>query len=324
MLKLIIVTLAFLIGTSSSEAAYTLHKGKLVNSDYVPVYTASTHYNLGVEAFKGEDWNEAARQFNIIALHFSSTEYFTESHFYLGVSYFYEEEYEFANEAFTKYLNCQNNPRYFEDAISYKLQIADCFRCGAKRRFFGTKMLPKWASARIQAIEIYDEVITALPCHDFAAQALYAKGFIHWEDQDFKESVDSFQVLIRRFPKHELSPAAYLCIGAVYLDQAQIEVQNPDILALAQINFKKFQRDFPKDKSLCEAEEAVQSIKECYARGLWETGQFYERVDHPAASAIFYASAIRQFPDTAFAKCCRHRLAIVAETCLDVEICDSL
>lgn len=322
MKRIFIFAAALFLASSGLEAGYTLHKGKLVDSQCVPMTSADAHYQGGCDALSAENWKDAAYNFNIISLNFPNHPCFYESKYYLGIAYFNQGEYEFANEAFTDYLNCQNNPRYFEDAIAYKLQIANCFRCGARKRIFGSKMLPQWASGRSLAIEIYNEVITALPCHEFSAEALYAKAYIHWENQDFKESVDAFQTLIRRFPKHELAPAAYLCIGSVYLEQAQTEFQNPDILALAQINAKKFQRDFPKDESLSEAEEMVQAIKEFYCRGLWETGQFYERIEKPAASAIYYASAIRQFPDTSFADCCRYRLSVVAETCEEVELCE--
>lgn len=319
-MKQLILTLMVIF--ASLEGGYTFHKGKLVNTACVPLYTPEKHYELGVEAMETENWEIAVYHFNVIALNFPNHSSYQESKYYLGAAYFHAEEYEYANEAFTNYLNGQNNPRYFEDAIGYKLQIADKFRLGARKRCFGTKMLPKWASGRSLGIEIYDEVISSLPCHDYAAQSLYAKAYMHWEDQDFKESVDSFQVLIRRFPKHELAPTSYLCINQVYLEQAETEFQNPDILALAQINLKRFQRDFPKDENIVEAEANVQAIKEFYARGLWETGQFYERIDKPTASAIYYARAIKQFPETSFAQCCRYRLSRVAEICEGIQVCD--
>lgn len=304
------------------EGTYIARSGASVQLGNAPDFSLETHYALGAAAYEEEDFKEAIYHFNIISLNFPNTECCYEAKFFLGIAYFYDEEYEFANEALTDYLNCQSSPRYFEEAICYKLQIADCLRLGAKKHYFGTKVLPKWACGRGLAVEVYDEVILALPCHDFSAHALYAKGYIHWENQNFKESIDSFQMLIRRFPKHELAPASYLCISAVYLDQAETEFQNPDLLALCEINVKKFERDFPKDETICEAAAAVQMIKELYARGLWETGQFYERIDQPQASAIYYASAIRQFPDTAFASCCRYRLSVVAASCEGIELCE--
>lgn len=307
----------------SLEAGLTLYKGKIASTDTVPVYSAETHYSMGCEAVKLENWEEAASHFNIILCNFPNESFSHEAHFFLGVIYFYQGEYEEANEALTAYLNGKGSTRNFEEAIFYKLQIADKFRCGERRRCFGTKMLPKWAEGRSLALEIYEEVITALPCHDYAAISLYAKGYMLWEDQDYRGSVEAFQVLIRRFPKHELAPSAYFSICVVYLDQAEAEFHNADILALAEINLKKFQRDFPKDESLEEAKEAVQSIKESFATGLWETGQFYERTERPAAAAIYYANAIREFPDTSIASCCRSRLSVLADLCENIELCES-
>ena len=95
-----------------------------------------------------------------------------------------------------------------------------------------------------------------------------------------------------------MAPLAYLCINRVYVEQSLSEFQNPDLLALAQINYRKFARDFPKEERLAEAEADIHAIKEIYARGLYDTGQFYERVSKPKASVIYYLNAIKQFPDT--------------------------
>ena len=123
---------------------------------------------------------------------------------------------------------------------------------------------------------------------------------------------DSFQLLIRRFPKHELAPECYLYISKIYLEQSWYEYQNPDILAFAEINYRRFEKDFPREERLCEIQADLVAIKEIYAAGLYETGNFYERVRRPRAAVIYYHDAIHQFPDTCVAELCRERL-----DCLD-------
>ena len=59
---------------------------------------------------------------------------------------------------------------------------------------------------------------------------------------------------------------------------------------------------------MLEAENSVLEIKEVYAKGLYDTGQFYERIEEPRASLIYYQNAIRQFPETTVAKLCEQRL----------------
>jgi len=293
---------------SELSAGYTFKDGWFVDTADLATLSLDEHYNLGAQAMQCQRWSDAANQFRIVTLNFPNSPLGQESYFWLGVAYYNLKELDFANDAFSSYLRAQNTPQYFEETIYYKYDIADQFRCGAKKRLFGTKQLPKWAPAYALAIEIFDEVIAAVPCHDLAAKALYIKGYLLWQDNDFRGSVDVFVQLIRRFPKHELAPESYLSITNIYLEQSQIEFQNPDLLGLAEINVRRFEQDFPGDEKVEQARINLQTIKETYARGLFETGQFYERTDKPWAAVIYYKRATAQFPDTNIAQCCYRRL----------------
>lgn len=310
-MKKYLITLICILFFSSVEAAYIIKNGKIINKDEAPCYPPEEHYRIAVEAFQRKDYEEASQHFNIVVVNFPQATFYHESIFFLGVSYFELEEFDFANDAFSKYLTCQSNPRYFEEALGYKLNIADQFAAGAKKRFFGTKMLPKWAPGDSLAIEIYDEVIAALPCHPYAAYALYSKAMIYWRDHEYKDAIDSFQQLIRRFPKDTLTPTSYVCISELFVDQAEVEINNPDILALAEINCKRFQAEFPKEERLQEVKDNLQKIKELYAKGLFDMAQFYERKEMPEAAIFYYRSTLKQFPDTSYAKCSRRRLEIL-------------
>lgn len=304
---------AICLTANSLEAAYTISKGKVFNIDDLATLPIEEHYSLGRKALKEENWKEAIHQFRVVTQNSPQTIFGQNAYYYLGAAYFNHGEYDFANDAFSLYLRLHSNPKCFESAIKFKYTIAERFKMGAKRRLLGTKMLPKWASGTSLALEIYDEIIAAMPCSEIAAQALFSKGHLLWDMNDYKESIESFQLIIRRFPKHELAPTTYVIISKVYLDQSQNEFQNPDILAFAQINSRKFQRDFPKDERLLEVEADVLSIKEIYAKGLFDTGQFYERKQIPVASVIYYQSAIDQFPETDIAKQCEARLSCLCQ-----------
>ncbi len=290
------------------NAAFTITNGRVVDVKEVATLPVEEHYRLGIEAYNACEWQEALHNFRAIVCSYPNASCALDCYFYQGACYFYLDELDFANESLSQYLKMQNNPKYFEETIEYKFYIAERFRCGACKRFFGTKQLPKWASGRSLGLQIYDEVICSLPAHDLAARALYYKGVLLWEDDAFRESIDSFQTLIRRFPKHELAPEAYLAIADVYVEQACCEFQNPDLLALAGINLRKFSRDFPRDERISLVEERVQWMKESFARGLYEIGRFYERKGKPSAAAIYYAKAIKDFPDTEIAEFCKVRL----------------
>lgn len=290
------------------EAAYTIQDGRVVNADTVATLPVDQHFNLGMKALNNKNWREASNQFTIVSLNFPNSSLGQEALYYLGISEFNLEEYDFANDAFSQYLKSQNNPQHFLSAIEYKYYIAERFRAGARRRFLGTKQLPKWATGRTMALKVYDEVIAAMPSHEMAIKALYSKGCLLWEQREYRDSIEAFQLLCKRFPKSEMTPDCFVIISCVYLDLCKSEPQNPDILAFAELNARKFRQEFPKEERLQEADNNVQKIKELYASALFETGKFYEKVNQPRASIIYYYNAISQFPDTNIAQRCKERL----------------
>ena len=227
----------------------------------------------------------------------------------MGVCHYNYAEFDIANDFFSDYLQSPYSRDHFESALQYKLAIANKFSRGAKRRFFCHKLLPKILDGEELALQIYDEVTVTLPCHELAAWGLYGKAKLLKARRCYFESIDTYQQLIRRFPKHELAPESYLNISYLYLEQCAQEVHNSDLLAFAQINLKKFQQDFPREDRLCQAEKNLLAMKCLYAEALYETGEFYVRKGHPKASLIYYQNVIDRFPETSVADNCRAKLS---------------
>lgn len=299
------------------RGGYKVIDGDVISTDDIATLSVEEHYNRACAAFNSGNWPEAARQFFIVSLNFPDTTYGHDALFYQGIADYHLEEYDIANRKFREYLNCQSNPKYFLESMEYKLAIAEQFRCGAKKHMFGTKYMPKWATGRTLALDIYDEVIAAMPSHELAAQALFSKGCLLWDLQEYGDSVEAFQTVIRRFPKHEYAPESYLFINKIYFAQAKIEFQNSDFLALAKINLRRFNESFPQEERLKEAEEDVLAIKEVYAKGLYDTGKFYEKISQPNAAAIYYKKALNDFPETTVSLYCKERLNEISPEAVD-------
>jgi outer membrane protein assembly factor BamD (BamD/ComL family) len=274
-------------------------------------------FERGILAYDKKDWKDASKSFRLICSQYPQSPLSQDAWFYAGVCDFENLELERANRAFTQYLNYPGTPQYFEEAIYYKYCIAECIRGGERNRIFGSKQLPKWMPAHDLGLTLFDEVITAMPGTDLGAKALFGKACIHWQIREYKEAIDTFQVLQRRFPKHELTPESYLMQMSIYLEEAELEFQNPDILAFADLTLKKFTLEFPRDERLPMAEHLLHCTKETYARGLYEMGCFYERKCRPQAAAIYYEKAIVHFPETKVAERSRAKLGYLAPHVLD-------
>lgn len=283
-------------------------KSKYFRSEEEKNQYLTTHYNLGCQYFNKEAWSRASTEFEKVIFYFPCSDTAAEASYYLGVSYFKMREYDFANEEFSNYLKASQHPAFFEEAVSYKFCIAEHFKMGKKRRPFKMRYLPKWISAQDSALTIYDEVVAALPNHELTVQALYSKADLLKKMREYRDSVETYQIIIRRFPRHEIVPACYLEIADAYIRQSRVEFQNPDILALAELNARKFRDDFPRDERVPIVEDSIRRIKELYARGLCDLGLFYERMKQQDAAAIYFQSALEEFPDTTVAKFCRSRL----------------
>lgn len=273
-----------------------------------PSMQCDGHYKTACDEFNCCKWEQAARHFRIITCNFANTEYGPDSAFFLGICEFNLGEYEDANKALNCYLRHRTSSEHFFEAIEYKFCIADKFANGEKRRLFCYNSLPKLASGYSYALEIYDEIIFALPNHEIAARALFSKATLLAWLGSYRESADTYQTLLRRFPKHSLAPECYVNIINNYLWMAQTEYQNPDILAFAQLTYTKFARSFPRDENLPLAESLVMDVKETYAGGFYQLGRYYERSGWRRAAAIYYHTCQEQFPDTQVAQCSREKL----------------
>lgn len=301
-----------LICHSAVDASFVYREGEWRYVLQPATCSADEHYRLGMEAYNSDNFLEAANQLQILTDNYPSNPASDDAHFFLGMACFQNGDYETANTALNGYLKRNANPIYLTEAVAFKFAIAEAFRCGERARLFGYRKCPKWMNGRDLAVTIYDEVIAALPSSDLATRALFAKGSVLCEMQDFRSSVESYSTLIRRFPKHELAPESYLAIDQVYLCQAEVEFQNPDILVLAELNLARFRGDFPNDERVDEAAALVLQIEELYAWGFYSTGCFFERVCKPQSAALYYSSACCQFPDTQIAERCRERIARLA------------
>lgn len=264
--------------------------------------TAYDYYNEVLVAYQNQQWKALIGSAKALLAHYDESPFHAEACYYKGVAYYHLADYDLANRSFTDYLRNETTPKFFEDAIEYKFQIAEKFYEGARRHLLGFEKLPKLLPARDDALGIYEEIITTLPRHDLTARSLYKKGCLLYDFDDYKPSVEAFQILIRRFPRHYLAPEGFIGIQRVYLKQAQMEFPDPDVLELAAINVQKFKESFPGEPRIEDAKNMLVQMEDCFAGELFETGNFYERTHKPEAAAIYYTTLIAQYPNSTYAQ----------------------
>lgn len=284
-----------------------------VAAEQAPPLPMEELFNRGCTAYGREDWQQAGRYFRQVAEGADVDETVRKNAaFYWGIAEYQQGELEAANAALSIYLKQRQSAEHFMETIEYKFSIAEQLRSGAKTRLFASSYMPKWGNGSYLALDIYDEITLAVPSHEYAVRSLYTKGGLLAELALYPEAIIAYQTLLRRFPKHELAPQACYCILGVYLQQAQSDRQNADILPLARLALEKFRLRFPRDERVASAEKLLAQIEELSADSLYQMGTFYERIEAPRSAVLYYAIAVRQFPQTPTAEHCRRRLRVLS------------
>ncbi len=303
-----------LILASAAHAGWVRVGDQWSDMRYQPTLTMQEHYDAAGTALQQENWVEAQHHYQIIVHHFRKSAFFSESLYQLGVCYYHLGDGDLANRCFSAYLDLPGLCPKFESVFDFKLKIADSFREGKKKHLFGRQSLPRIAPARSLASELYEEIIASLPSQEVAAYALFGKSELLLEKGEYKETIDSLQQLIRRFPKHSLAAEAYLRIGEVYGKQLALDEQNTDLIALARLNLQRCRKQFPGEVRLNQLEAQITAMESVHASSLYHVGRFYERAKKKEAAAIYYRDTVRRYPHTPAAQESQQRLDLLFPT----------
>lgn len=270
---------------------------------------APTEFNSYLqEAIFAQDWWAVIDYADILSYHFPTSPFSQETAYLMGLAYYHLDQLDLANQTLSAYLNHSANHSHFEEAIRMKFEIAEAFQKGKKKALFGSHKMPKWLPAKEDALQIYEEVIAALPHSELAAKSLLGKAKIQAELEDYKPAVETLHLLIRRFPKQEAAAEGYLEISRIYLEQCKHTSLDLDTLDLSEVNLRKFHLAFPREPRLKEAEEIFSETQELFAKNLFDTGRFFERTHKLPASQLYYNKVIAKYPGTKAAESARQKL----------------
>jgi outer membrane protein assembly factor BamD (BamD/ComL family) len=314
LMKKISLSALILLAPLSLEAAFSLKDGKFINTKYIATDSLDVHYEAGMKALQKKNWAEATKQFRMVTGSYSQTSTGQEAYFYLAYSLYQQGEVEDANNSITDYLQTKNQPQHFEEAMQLKLDCAEAYRNGAKRRILGSNQLPKWLSGRDHSLEIYDEVVLAMSNHPMGGYALYGKGDLLKQMKRYRESVECYQQLQRRFPRHACTPDSYVAISKIYLEQSKAEIQNPNLYSLAEMNYNKFLAAFPNDSKHEVMEKDFNDLCEILAKNHLTTAQFFERTNKPEAALLYYQRSVEKYPKTTAAAECQRKVVALNKT----------
>ena len=267
------------------------------------------YYGDVCKAVKEENWKDVLYYSNVMNDIFPGNTFSNDLYYYQGMAYFNIKEYEKSNAFLSKYLNEKMNPKNFEESFNLKFKIAEEFRKGAKKGIFQDKKSPKILDAREDSIKIYEEIINSMPQSELASKSLFAKSLVNFSLAEYNLAIEDSQNLIKTFPNHALVVNAFLQIQKAYLNLSEQNMQDFELLDLAEMNLEAFKQKFPLLKeSIQEAEIIFAQMQEIYAEKLFEIGSFFEKIKKHTSAALYYKKIIKSFESTETAKIAEKKL----------------
>lgn len=253
------------------------------------------------QQIEAKDWKKAEKTGKQLIEFHNSNPVALETYYHLATVYFALNEFDTANDCLSEYLKKDDSPRYYEEAFKLKLDIAHKFAAGYRKRIGGFRLMPKLVPAIDDALELYDEVSSAFPRSDLAAEAIFSKAKVFFELEEYKQSLETFQKLIKKFPQHYLVPKAYLEIGEIYLIETKNESNDVSFLELQKVSYERFKEAFPADPRLAIARGHTAAIEEELAKGLYDVGCYYVRTKKLKSALLYFSQSVNHYPNTIFA-----------------------
>ena len=306
--KNIVVFLLLVCFFWTADAAYVLRGGKMVNVKHLSNMSSQGHFDKGLQAIENKKWNEATIQFRTVIKSFPNDPLFLDSCYYLALGLYETGHPDLASNYLSEYLDQAGIPKFYQGAWEYKFKIAEKYRKGARKHFLGREQLPKIISARNGAIEIYNEIIEALPGHDIAIQSMLAKGELLEHIKEYEDAITVYHEIIHKFNDNQLATQSYMNIARLYYEQCQRQSNDFDLLDLSKTNLRRFKVAFSENENISTLENYISEMEEIYAKEFYEVAKFYVKTKKNKSAAIYYHNVIQQFPNTKVAKDCNKQL----------------
>lgn len=279
-------------------------------------------YTRGLTAFQSGGYGDAAEAFGEAADRGRYAQFQQDAMFMLAESYFFDDRYIKARDAYDALIEKYPNTRYLDTAIEREWNIA---RYWEKHEDYNPdwaltanaidKTRP-WFDTIGHAIKTYDNIRLNDPTGPRADDAIMATASIYFRRERYDDADYHYTLLRREYPRSEHQFEAHL-LG---LQAKMRKYQGPDYdsapIEEGEKLVKQIRRQFagrlkPEEQQRLNVAEA--DLRRQIATADFRMAKYYDGIQYYAAAQIYYARVAQQFPDTELAAQARARLAEIKD-----------
>jgi outer membrane protein assembly factor BamD (BamD/ComL family) len=294
--------LTLVLASISLQADYIWKNGKLIDFTRKPWLSMQDHYNQVLKASDDKQWLDLIENGVVLINNYKNSPFVDETRFLVAKAFLEIKDYSRSHDSLGQYLNYAVTPKHYEEVMSMKLELAKAFEDGEIKNLVGLPGIPHWIDAKKEAISLYEEIASALPTSFLAEQAIMGKAGLEIKLNEFRLAISTSEGFLRKYAKSSLAPQAFENIGYCQLKIVQDEFLDPDLLSLAEMNYKKFESLFPSHPKLEVIRNNLIQMKELFASNLVTSARYYKKVKQEQAANFYYKKVTELYPETESAK----------------------
>ena len=282
-----------------------------------PNHDDSRQYFAAADAlFVEKKYDDAAPLFAKAAVKWPDSPIEEDAFFYEAECQFFSDRYSTANDNYSELLKKYPTSRYLDRALARQFAIADywekCERANSHWVItpnFIDKTRP-WFDTAGNARATLDHIRLKDPTGPLADSAIMATGNAHFLDGHWEEADYYYTLLRKDYPKSKFQVQAHLLDLQCKLKKYQGAEYDGTPLKEADQLVDQMLRQFPNELQ-GERERllaAKTDIRGQLAYKELRTAEFYAKNDHNGSAKIYYASVVKEYPNSNAAQLAQERI----------------
>jgi TolA-binding protein len=276
---------------------------------------AKSKYEEGQALFRQGKYREAAKCFYVAADRWPDSRLEEDAMYWLAESYFFDDRYKSANDAYGALIKKYDNTSYLVDIVPKQFRIARYWDLSARKDSHWypnlTDKTRPMVDATGYAIKAYNDVHLHDPRGPLADDAIMAIANSHFLHNRFEDAATYYEQYRKEFSDCEYIKQAHLLGIRAKLrcyQGPQYEVSPlDDADKLIDVTLTQF----PAEELGADRERLLatkQLIRIERGQREFQSGEYYYKIHYYGAAQYYYRETIRQFADTPFAKMAEERI----------------
>ncbi|MCC7476136.1 MAG: outer membrane protein assembly factor BamD [Pirellulales bacterium] len=282
---------------------------------------ARQQYAEGYQLFNEKKFKAASDKFKLAMERGPNSSLEQDAMFMLAESYFFDDRYIKARDAYDELVKKHANTRYMDTLIDREWKIARYWE-ERDEQYHHWPTTPNvydktrpWFDTFGHAIKAYESIRLNDPTGPRADDAIMATANMYFKRGRFEDADYNYTLLRREYPRSEMQFEAHLLGLQAKLRKYQGEDYDGTPLEEAKVLVKQLNSQFTGQLSKEEKDRLAiveAQLQQEIATRDYRMAAYYDNKKDYGAARFYYAEVIRKYPDTELSKQARARAGEIA------------